>query len=487
MATSSEDRVRELVQELTGHPNESEWLEFKENNGDPQAIGEYISALANSAALHGAKRAYMVWGVDDKTHKVVGTRFDPSTAKKGKEELKNWLHHELVPSIGFEFYQADVNGKRAVLLEIEPAVGHVVRMRGEAYIRIGSYKKRLKDHPAVEAKLWQRLNASSFEEGIAAEGLAATQVLDLLDAPSFFSMLDVPLPSTTAKVLEALRKERIVTAHGAGKFDITNLGAILIAKELSAFPFLARKNIRFIRYRGMDRTDPEREWEGHKGYGIGFEPLLEFIAERIPTNEVIEKALRRTVPLYPPLAVRELIANALVHQDFSIGGAGPMIELFEDRLEITSPGTPLVETKRLLDAAPQSRNEKLASHMRRMGICEERGSGIDKVVFQTEFHQLPAPDFTLPGEATCAVLFAPRPLTKMDRSDRVRATYLHACLRRVNRGFMTNTSLRERFGLNKENSALASKLIKEAVEDGFVRPFDENAAKRLMKYVPYWG
>jgi ATP-dependent DNA helicase RecG len=164
-----------------------------------------------------------------------------------------------------------------------------------------------------------------------------------------------------------------------------------------------------------------------------------------------------------------------------------MVELFADRLEVTNPGEPLVATDRFVDAPPRSRNEALASLMRRMGICEERGSGVDKVVSQTEFYQLPAPLFEVPIGSTRAVLFAHRPLSRMDAEERTRSCYLHACLRHVNREYLTNSSVRARFGLNEANSASASRLIKETVEAGLIAPADENAAKKLMKYVPWWA
>ncbi len=88
--------------------------------------------------------------------------------------------------------------------------------------------------------------------------------------------------------------------------------------------------------------------------------------------------------MFPELAIRELVANALIHQDFSVTGAGPTVEIFDDRIDITNPGEPLVDTQRFLDTPPRSRNEALASLMRRARICEERGSGIDKVVLEVE-------------------------------------------------------------------------------------------------------
>jgi len=191
--------------------------------------------------------------------------------------------------------------------------------------------------------------------------------------------------------------------------------------------------------------------------------------------------------MYPEPAIRELIPNALIHQDLSVTGAGPMVEIFSDRMEITNPGFPLVKTERFLDTPPRSRNETLASFMRRVGICEERGSGVDKVVFQTEFYQLPAPIFETVEDSTRAILFAHKPLREMDRADRSRACYLHACLRYVERDPMTNSSLRKRFGIAEKNSAMASRIIREAMEDQLVKPYDPNQGKKYARYLPYWA
>lgn len=144
-------------------------------------------------------------------------------------------------------------------------------------------------------------------------------------------------------------------------------------------------------------------------------------------------------------------------------------------------------TERFLDSPPRSRNEALASFMRRIGICEERGSGVDKVVFQTELYQLPAPLFETTNEHTRSVLFAHRDLKSMEKDDRIRACYLHACLRYVQRDQMTNTSLRKRFGIDEKNSATASRLIREALEVGVIVPLDANAGRKYMKYLPWWA
>jgi predicted HTH transcriptional regulator len=199
------------------------------------------------------------------------------------------------------------------------------------------------------------------------------------------------------------------------------------------------------------------------------------------------KALRRDVPMFPALAVRELVANALIHQDFSLTGTGPVIEIFDERLEITNPGDPLVEPDRFLDSPPRSRNEALASLMRRLHICEERGSGIDKVVSQVELYQLPPPLFEVWSESTRVVLFAPRPLDQMDKEERLRACYWHACLKYVRREQVTNTTIRERFGIEEQNRASASRLLGDAVSAGFLILRDPDSSRSQRQYLPWWA
>ena len=487
MENRSAEYLVSLVQELRNFPRETEWVEFKVNSYVHQEIGEYISALANSAALLGKPFAYVVWGIADQDHAVVGTSFNPNNERVGNEELESWLLRLLMPKINFRFSEVSVDGYPIILLEIERAFRHPVQFRGQEYIRVGSYKRRLKDFPEKERALWRVFDQTPFENGIAAERVSDNEVLRQLDYPAYFELLGPPLPENRRAILNTLASDDLIHRCDAGGWNMTNLGAVLFAKELGNLPGLRRKAIRVIQYHGSSRTETLKEQVGNKGYASGFEGLIQFINGLLPSNEVIEAALRKMVPRFPELAVRELVANALIHQDFTITGAGPMVEIFEDRIEITNPGVPLVDAQRFVDTPPRSRNESLASLMRRIGICEERGSGWDKIVFQSEYYQLPAPLIEVVNDHTRVVLFAPRPLASMDRADRVRAVYLHACLRYVNREYVTNTSVRKRFGIAERNSARASRLIAESVAKGAIFPDDPTAARRLMRYVPWWA
>ena len=487
IANRSTEYLTGLVRELQKLPKETEWVEFKVNKCEPQEIGEYVSALANSAALLGKSFAYMVWGIADADHAVVGTRFRPGVKKVGNEELESWVLNLLAPKLNFRFSEVPVDGHAVVLLEIERAFRHPVQFAGQEYIRVGSYKRRLKDFPEKERALWRIFDQTPFEDHVAVERVSNDEVLRLLDYPAYFDLLGPPLPENRDGILSALTSDSLICRCDAGGWNITNLGSMLFAKELGNLPSLRRKAMRVIQYPGRSRTETLREQVGSKGYASGFEGLIRFINGLLPSNEIIEDALRRTVPRFPEPAVRELVANALIHQDFTVTGAGPMVEIFEDRIEVTNPGAPLVDTRRFVDTPPKSRNESLASFMRRLGICEERGSGWDKIVFESEVYQLPAPLAEVVNDNTRVVLFAPRPLSKMDKADRVRAVYLHACLRYVNREYVTNASVRGRFGIAGKNSAKASRLIAESIEEGVILPDDPNAARKLMRYVPWWA
>ncbi len=476
-----------LISELRKQPAETPWLEFKQNRAAPEDVGEYISALANMAALAGKANGYAVWGIEDATHKVVGSTFRPSTEKKGNEDLLNWLVRLLTPRIHFEFFELLYDGKAVVLLEVPRAPGRPIQFQGIEFIRVGTCRQKLKDHPQIEKELWQVFDTTPFEEALAMEQMDASTVLSLLDYPAYFDLLSHPLPDNRDGILSRLEADRMIVPDGAGNWHITNLGGILFAKDLDSFRSLSRKAIRVIVYDGRSRLKTQREQAGRKGYASGFTGLLEFINTLVPRNEVIGQALRREVPMYPELAIRELVANALIHQDFSITGAGPMIEIFADRLEITNPGQPLIQTERFLDSPPRSRNEALASFMRRIHVCEERGSGIDKVVAQTEHYQLPAPLFESPPGATRATLFAQRGLAAMSKDARTRACYLHACLRYVEQDPMTNSSMRERFRISDENRAMATRIINDAIASNLVKPFDPEQGRKFARYLPYWA
>jgi len=480
-------RQHALIDDLRALPAEAAWVEFKDGNADPMIIGKLISALSNAARLADQHFAYVVWGVRDGDHAVIGTTFEPSAANHKNQPLEFWLNQCLQPAVTFCFRSMDCQGQRLVLLEIPAAATSPVEFERTAFVRIGSATPRLADYPERQKLLWAKLQSFAWETGVAAQFLTGDEVLARLDYASYFDLTAQRLPDNQPGVLDKLRADRLIEADVGGKWNITNLGAILFAKNLNDFSTsMARKAVRFVSYEGSNRaTTVTHRRDGQKGYANGFEGLTDYIYTLLPSNEHIGRAFREEQPLYPTIAIRELVANALIHQDMTITGAGPQIALFKDRLEVTNPGQPLVKPDRFLDSPPRSRNEALASLMRRMRLCEEQGTGIYKVLLSAEMHHLPPPDFWEEDQSVRASLFAPRRFAAMTQDERVRACFQHAALRYLNGDRMTNASLRERLGIAEGNASQASAVIRLALAEGLIRPGDPERPR--AGYVPYWA
>ena len=156
-----------LVKQLITLPNETDWLEFKCNNFDPDMIGKDISALANSATYRGKEQAYMIWGIDDISHEIKGTNYNRFSKLKGSQEIESWLRNLLSKNADFEFDDTEIEGKKIVVLVIKRTKGQPVTFRKDAYIRIGSYTKPIRDYPTQEAQLWDKLRLTNFETQVA--------------------------------------------------------------------------------------------------------------------------------------------------------------------------------------------------------------------------------------------------------------------------------------------------------------------------------
>ena len=476
-----------LVDDLRALVAENACVEFKKDNIAPKVIGKLCSALSNSARIEGVEVAYILWGIDDATHDVTGTNFTPETEKIGNQDIQLWLSQRLNPSIAFSFRVIDHPDGRVVILEIPAATTAPVEFDGTAYIRIGSTTPKLSDYPARFQKLIQSMRPYAWEKEFNKKYIDSDDVLSLIDYPSYFSLLSQPLPDNKQGILERLSADQIITKDVGGRWNITNLGAILFAVNLDNFDEqISRKAVRFTAYTGKNRASMvSHRQDGKKGYASGFAGLIDYINGLLPKNEHIGSAFREINHLFPEIAIRELIANALIHQDMTITGAGPQIELFEDRLEITNPGEPLVKTDRMIDLPPRSRNSMLGALMRRMKLCEEQGSGLDKVIHSVEIFQLPPPRFKAEGESMQAILYAPRPFAEMSANERIRACYQHAVIKFLSGEKMKNASLCKRFGIELNNAAQATRVINATIEAKKIKIADPDYPRG--GYYPWWA
>lgn len=469
MSTTLEELTRWM-----SAPTEHEALEFKaaKNQFDNTRLFRYCVAIANEG---GGK---LILGVTDKPPRSV----EGTSAFSDPAGIQSKIFGKLRFRVQVE--ELKHPDGRVVIFHIPP------RPRGTAYSLDGAYWMRSTDEllPMSEDQL-----RKIFDEGkpnwlmqMAREECTAGDVIRLLDTQSYFDLLKLPYPANRDAILERFVSERLIR-YNERAFSITNLGAVLFAKRLDEFEGVFRKAPRIVVYDGSSKLDASRLiGPGTKGYAIGFEGLIEVINTLIPANEFVEKALRRDVKMFPEIAIRELVANALIHQDFNETGTSVTIELYRDRIEISNPGKPIISPDRFIDEY-QSRNEKLADLMRRIGVCEEQGKGIDKVINGAEIWQLPAPDFRQSERHTNVVMFAHKAFDAMDGKDRVRACFQHCVLRWMMNQKMTNQSLRERFKLPEHKSETVSRIIRDAMEQGKIKPDDPmNTSKRYARYVPYW-
>lgn len=467
---------------------ESEIIEYKKDNTDPEQIGKYVSALANSAALLGREEAYMIWGIEDKTKNIIGTTFKPKQQKKGGEPFISWLERLLDPRLVIVFEEIHIEDKWVVVMILRMTVGRPISFKTQKYIRSGSSLKNLNDFPEKERELWRSFDARSFEREFAKTNCTEEEIFDLLDVNTYLQKLNYPIESNNNEILELLEEDSIIERSGKN-YNITNLGAYCFAKYLSSFENLKFHAIRVVRYNGINKMSALEDTTAGKGVVVGFDGLLSYVRRLLPlASEVYEENGQRVEKTdYPSLVIRELIANQIVHQDFSVRGSLPMIEIFDNRVEISNPGAPINDSNRLMDLPPISRNEELANLFKKMHFVESRGSGIDKVIIELENELLPAPDIVAKENYTVVTLHERKVLSKMTDKEKITAIYYHSVRMFIEDSYMTNQSVRKRFGLTDRQSSQATKAIATALRSKMIKPFDENAGNKFMQYIPFWA
>lgn len=459
-------------------PAESEHLEFKEakQQFDTTKLLRYCVALANEGGGH------LILGVSDRPPRnVVGSQ--AFTAASDLNDIKSRIVEKLRIRVD-AVELAHPNGRVLVFKIPSRPSGHPLNFDGAYLMRAGE------DLVPMTPDQLRRIFAEGQPDWFsrpAQQDATADEVVALLDTQTYFELSQLPYPTTREGVLAKLSGEGLIVP-AAGGWVITNLAAILLAKRLDAFtPELARKAPRVVIYEGIDKTQTREDKTGSKGYAVGFESLVDFVHSAAPQNRSIEQVVREEVKMFPKQALRELIANALVHQDYQASGASVMIEMYADRVEVSNPGRPPISVERFIDEY-RSCNERVADLMRRLRICEEKGSGVDKVVKAAEEFQLPAPDFRVGELRTTAVLFAHQDFAAMSKTDRVRACYQHCCLMYVSNQRMSNQSLRERFGLPESKAATVSLVIGAAKEGRVIKADEsETSSTRYARYLPFWA
>jgi predicted HTH transcriptional regulator len=327
----------------------------------------------------------------------------------------------------------------------------------------------------------------SFESQIAMPDLSEKEVLELLDYKRFYERLDKNVPKSTDTILSTLIEYDFVL-EGENSLSITNLGATLLANDITKFRHLKGKTVRVLRYTGASNLVLDKEHTFVCGYAAGFEEMVDYIMKNLPQQEIIKGAIRQNKTDYPRRTIREFLANSLVHQDFTVAGSQVMVEIFTDRVVMTNPGSPLNDVNRFIDLPPHSRNEDMAQSLLLLNICERRGSGVDRAIEALEEALMPPPKFTGGEFFTRVFIYGAQKLSAMGKQDKIRACYQHCCLLYEVNQEMTNQSVRERFEIEKKNYSIASRIIADTVAAGLVKAATpENESRKLASYIPYYA
>lgn len=465
--------------------NELDWKEDLSPNN--KKLCQHLSAFANHPG-----GGFIVFGIEDKTGELVG--ITQEKADNIVERLSSLCRDAVDPLVRMDHLIEEYQGVSLLFIQIQESAIKPVQLSGkgntieDCFIRSGGTTRQASRQEI--GGLMLNSKTPVFEELHASTLKTQVDVLTSLNYAAIYDLLKKPVPSSFDEIIYWMCQEKMLVDVDKQGYYITNFGALSAANNLHEFDGLARKSIRVIKYSGTNKIGESKEFPGSKGYAVGFENLIEFVKSQLPGSEVIKQALRRETAVYPEIALRELIANMLIHQDFTIRGSGPMIEIFEDRIEFTNPGRllPSKEIDRLIRTTPESRNEILAQAFRRYNICEERGSGFEKTVMAIELYGLPPLKFEETENSFKTILSAPKTFAEMSESERVAACYQHAIIQYYGNGSMNNASLRKRFGMHDKQASQISRLIKEAIDKGVIKPKNpESESKKFTTYIPYWA
>ncbi len=463
--------------------NEIDWKADLSPKNDK--LCQHISAFANMPG-----GGFLVFGINNKTAQIIGT--DKLNVNNIIERLASLCRDNVNPLVKIDHSIETFKGKELLFVYIQESAikpVHIINKTIEdSFIRSGGTTRKASRQEVGALMLNSKL--PTWEELHASKLLTELEVITLLEYDKILELLGKPIPSKMQEIMQWMVDEKMLIDVDGKGYYITNFGAVAAAKDLNKFDGLARKSVRLIKYEGKNKAGASKEYPGKKGYAVGFESLIIFVQGLLQDSEIIKNALRVETSIYPEKAIRELIANILIHQDFSIRGTGPMIEIFEDRIVFSNPGKLLPSKKidRLIRTTPESRNEILASAFRRYNICEERGSGFEKAVIAIELYGLPPLKFEELENSFKVTMYAPKKYAEMTNDERIEACYQHSIIEYFGNGGFNNTSLRKRFGMHEKQASQISLLIKDAMKAGKIKAKDpNNVSKKFSLYVPYWA
>ena len=409
MKKYTDEQLRSLLTELLSYPDELPWLEIKHGNDNPDEIGRYISALANSACTENREYGYMIWGVENDSRIIEGTAFDPDHKNKNQQPLRIYLSRTLKPEIAFEFYSFEVDGKKVVILEVEAAYRRPISFQGTEYIRIGESRTELSKHPKEAAKIYRTVGKDWSAEVVVdatMKDLAPEAVKAARERYSEKHRNDSFAEEIETWSTEEFLNKAKLTING----KITRAALILLGKPESAH--WLNPSVVKITWNLVDNDNTSIDYQH-------FDPPLLLAVDRIFAK--IRNITIRTMPdgtlfpveisQYDSWVFREALHNCIAHQDYTLC-RNVVVTEYPDRVQFSNmgafaPGT--LEKVLHDDGRPRFYlNRQLTEAMVELNMIDIIGSGIKRMFKKQQKRYMPMPDYdisTAPEEMVRVVLY----------------------------------------------------------------------------------
>ena len=471
------DALRRSLYPLPQELNEIDWKGGLSNKTD--RLAQHLCAFSN---LKGG--GVMLFCVnDDATFEDV----TKGTIEEVTTKLGNIAKNNLAWPIQLEHTVQEFDGHALLFVRIPEQQNKPVYLRGrdiyEAYIRSAGHTVKMSREQVHE--MLAQSHGLTFEKRVARGGISVDLVLELLDYKKLYELMDRKVPQDMDRVIEQMLELGMIERQ-EDLYNILNLGAILFAHKLNDFGTLATKEVIARKYAGSNNRVLSLEYKMTTGYAVGLEDLIDTVMQFTGTEFIEVK--RTSIPTYPRVAIRELVTNLCIHQDFAISGMPITIEVFDNRLVMTNPGSCLNDVNRLIDLPPHSRNEAMAQLMLQLDLCERRGSGYDRAVEAIEAMLLPAYKVQSGYDYTRVFLYPKKDVKEMTKEERIQACYQHTCLLYEDKMAVTNQTMRQRFGLDAKGISMISHIIADTLECGLIKYENpEMSSKRYATYIPFYG
>ncbi len=471
-----------LSKSLSPIPQELNELDWKSDlSPNHEKLKQHLCAFSNTPG-----GGYLVFGVDDNGI-IVG--IDDQKVKNITTTLTNLARDTLEPRINIEFLTFNYKDKPILATFIPENEEKPVYIKNknieDSYLRAGGETRKMSREEIKRAILTSRhLRFEELPANIPSENASLEDIFD------FSRILERTRPSgfPTKELLYEYLYSLKLLYRANGNYLPTNLCILCCAKDFRKFPGYEKFAIRVTQYSGVDKLSSNRDIFFYNGYTLSLDDTVANIMSILPHNEILKQATFKVVPIIPQIAIREMVANAIIHRDFTRNDSFITIEIFNDRVEITNPGRllPDINIDRLIDHPSRTRNEILADLMRNLNFCEEKGSGYDKTVTALELYGSPPYFCRVINDYFQVILFTPKDYVDMDKDERIEAVYQHSVLNIVLNKKTNNESIRKRFKFDASESTKVYRLINSAIKAGRIKLANPDAAKKIAAYLPYW-